>query len=104
MHWNVKLIALCQFLVVAYFYGKITTVTTTPFLGVENLLADIRVMLRLPNEECVGSIARFTGPTGQFVRHSWNWICPIFISFALILDLFSKNTIQSRRVGGIYFE
>lgn len=101
MHWNVKLIALCQFIVVVYFYGRFNVFGFDGFLGlgVENLLADIRVMLRLPSEECVGSVMRFIGPTGHFVRHTWNWICPLFILFALVLDIFTKNVSQSKRVG-----
>ncbi|KAI6188493.1 hypothetical protein M3Y98_00360900 [Aphelenchoides besseyi] len=59
MHWNLKIIALCQFAVITYFYG------------VENLLADIRVMLRLPVAECPGIVGRILGPTGYYIRYAW---------------------------------
>ncbi|KAI6177135.1 hypothetical protein M3Y97_00874000 [Aphelenchoides bicaudatus] len=87
MHWNVKLIALFQFLVIGYFYG------------VDNLMFDIRVMLRLPAEECQGTISRFLGPTGYFIRSCWKWISPLLILFALILDLFTNDGRKSKRIG-----
>lgn len=63
------------------------------------MLADIQVMLRLPTEECPGSLRRFIGPTGHVVRHLWKWICPLMIAIALLVDIFSKSSERATRVG-----
>ncbi|KAI6235129.1 hypothetical protein M3Y95_00018400 [Aphelenchoides besseyi] len=88
MHWNLKIIALCQFAVITYFYG------------VENLLADIRVMLRLPVAECPGIVGRILGPTGYYIRYAWTWLSPLTIVIALALDLFARQEIKrAKKVG-----
>lgn len=88
MHWNVKIIALFQFIVIVYFYG------------IDNLLSDIRWMLRLSVEDYSGSfIKRVMGPTGYFIRHLWLWICPTIIALTLLLDAMSSTIERAKKVG-----
>lgn len=71
MHWNLKIVALCQFVVIVFIYG------------VDNLFKDITLMLRLPDPEMQPKIMRLFGPTGAYIKHTWTWVCPavIFVSF-----------------------
>ncbi|KAI6239058.1 hypothetical protein M3Y99_00608400 [Aphelenchoides fujianensis] len=88
MHWNLKIIALCQLGVITIVYG------------VDNLLANIRIMLRIPHEACSGFAGRFFGPTGYYIRYAWKWLCPLTITFALVLDLFVREEgSKSKKVG-----
>lgn len=87
MHWNVKIIALFQFIVIVKFYG------------VDNLLSDIQLMLRLRRQGGV------IGPTGYLIKHLWTWICPVIILLSLLLDTFSPQPTKERakKVGDSIF-
>lgn len=67
MHWNIKIVALCQFAVIVFLYG------------VDNLFRDISLMLRLPPIGIQSRWMRYVGPTGIYVRHAWTWMCPTVI-------------------------
>lgn len=47
---------------------------------------------------------RLFGPnwsTGQYVVHSWTWLCPLSITAALAMDLISIKNEQSKRAEGL---
>ena len=72
MHWNLKVVALCQFAVITLIYG------------VDNVFKDIRLMLRLPVPELQSKPMRIFGPTGAYIKHCWTWVCPLVIAVSFI--------------------
>ncbi|CAD5222168.1 unnamed protein product [Bursaphelenchus xylophilus] len=87
MHWNVKVVALCQFLVIGYFYG------------VKHLCKDITNMLRISKEEEKRIFMTIFGPTGYYVRYSWTYLCPFVVTIALVMDLMETPEHRSVMAG-----
>jgi hypothetical protein len=92
MHWNIKIVALCQFAVIVFIYG------------VDNLFRDISLMLRLPPTGIQVRWMRYLGPTGMYVKHAWTWMCPTVVLIAICFDLFIRETgKQQKKVGDSQF-
>lgn len=106
MHWNIKIVALCQFAVIVFIYG------------VDNLFRDISLMLRLPPNGIQARWMRYLGPTGAYIKHAWMWMCPTvilvrlfiiwlklnFLKVAICFDLFIRETAkQQKKVGDSQF-
>lgn len=84
MHWNLKIIALCQFVVIVFIYG------------VDNLFKDIALMLRLPAFGLQKGFMRIIGPTGIYVKHAWTWICPSVITVRFDMNFTMRCFISGR--------
>uniref|UniRef100_A0AC34GWJ0 Uncharacterized protein n=1 Tax=Panagrolaimus sp. ES5 TaxID=591445 RepID=A0AC34GWJ0_9BILA len=92
MHWNIKIVALCQFAVIVFIYG------------VDNLFRDISLMLRLPPTRIQVRWMRYLGPTGMYIKHAWTWMCPTVVLIAICFDLFIRETgKQQKKVGDSQF-